>query len=76
MNGIVKNVVVGRNFGFIRACGTEFFFHRDDFSGHWDDLMADVNGARMKVQVEFEEQKSDKGPRAINVRRMDFPNQA
>ncbi len=74
MNGFVKNLVANRNFGFIRADGTEYFFHRDNFSGHWDDLVTDIN-AREKVEVTFDVEESQKGPRATNVRRKDFPNQ-
>ena len=73
MKGIVKNVVANRNFGFIRCSGVEYFFHRDDFTGFWPDLVEDIN-AKAKVEVEFESQDSPKGPRAINVRRTDYPN--
>lgn len=74
MKGIVKNVVANRNFGFIRCSGNEYFFHREDFSGHWDDLVEDIN-KKERVEVEFEEKQSPKGPRAHNVRRLDWPNQ-
>ena len=76
MKGIVKNVIANRNFGFIRANfnNIEYFFHREDFNGHWDDLVADLN-RKERIEVEFEETKSWKGPRASEVRRLDFPNQ-
>lgn len=75
MTGFVKNIVQNRNFGFIRNedNGLEYFFHRDDFSGHWDDLFVDAN--RTKVVVEFDVADSPKGPRAANVRRTDWPNE-
>ena len=79
MNGIVKRIIGNRNFGFIRAdtTGTEYFFRRDDFVGHWDDLVYDAENTSKVVPVEFETSPdSPKGPRAANVRRTDFPNQA
>ena len=76
MTGHVKNLVVKRAFGFIRGeDGKEHFFHKDDFIGHWDDLVTDVE-AKEKVNVEFEVVSSPKGPRASKVRRTDHPNQA
>jgi len=75
MQGIVKNIVVKRAFGFVIANGQEYFFHKDDFNGHWDDLVNDWNN-KDKVSVEFEVTPSPKGPRASKVRRTDFPNQA
>lgn len=73
MKGIVKNIVANRNFGFIRASGVEYFFHRENFNGHWEDLEADIK-KKDRVEVEFEVQDSPKGPRAKDVKRTDFPN--
>jgi cold shock CspA family protein len=77
MTGIVKNIVVKKGFGFIMdpVTRTEYFFHKDDFNGHWDDLVNDWNN-KEEVSVEFEVTPSPKGPRASKVRRTDFPNQA
>lgn len=79
MRGIVKNIIGGRNFGFISdEKGIEYFFHKDDFHGHWADLLYDVEtkGRRM-VPVQFDlSERTDKGPRAENVSRLDHPNQA
>lgn len=75
MLGTIKNIVVKRAFGFIKSDRQEYFFHRDDFNGHWDDLVNDWNNKDV-VPVEFEVKQSDKGPRASNVRRTDHPNQA
>lgn len=75
MIGTVKNIVVKRAFGFIKSNGQEYFFHKDDFNGHWDDLVDDWNN-KEEVSVEFEVTPSSKGPRASKVRRTDFPNQA
>lgn len=75
MNGIVKNLKP--TFGFISASNNgEYFFHKQDFSGHWDDLVVDFNNKDFgKIKVTFEVEESPKGPRASNVRRTDFPNQ-
>lgn len=75
MKGIVKTLVANRNFGFIKGNnGGEYFFHRQDFNGHWEDLEADHKIAQ-NVEVTFDTVESPKGPRAANVRRVDFPNQ-
>lgn len=64
-----------RLFGFIvTPDGKEYFFHRDDFKGHWDDLVADDSDK--DVEVTFDIVESTKGLRADNVSRTDFPNQA
>ncbi len=74
MNGIVKNVIGAKQFGFIRnEQGVEYFFHKDDFNGHWDDLVDDVTN-QDKIPVTFEAKDTPKGPRAANVERLDFPN--
>ena len=65
MVGHLKNVVANRGFGFIRAANTEYFFHRDDFRGNWDDL---VNNQGYQLELEFDVVKAPKGPRAANVR--------
>ena len=62
--------VMDKGYGFIRSNSTEYFFHRDDLSSdiNWIDLCMEVqNGA--KVDVEFDEVASAKGPRAATVRR-------
>jgi cold shock CspA family protein len=80
MKGTVKGIVDNKNFGFIVSESMvrgekEFFFHRDDFAGHWNDLVEDVKGG-YKVPVEFEKVESNRGPRAANIRRTDHPNAA
>jgi len=53
----------------------EYFFHRDDFQGHWDDLCTDFDGGG-QIEVTFEPDSTTKGLRARNVSRIDYPNQA
>lgn len=63
MEGVIKKLFPEKGFGFIKSDdGGEFFFHRSGVSrpGRFDDL---EEGQR----VEFEEEKSDKGPRAVSV---------
>jgi cold shock CspA family protein len=75
MNGTVKTIVSERQFGFIRADinNIEYFFHKDDFEGHWNDLVADFG--KMTIPVSFDEKASSRGPRASSVKRLDFPNE-
>ena len=58
----IKRVVRDRGFGFIRdQTGLEWFFHRTSVAGSFDQLN---DGQR----VSFDEEPSEKGPRAGNVR--------
>jgi len=64
VTGTVKKVVADRGFGFITAeDGQEYFFHRSalDSSLSFEQLTADE-------RVSFEVERSDKGPRANQVR--------
>ena len=60
--GRIKKLVRDRGFGFISDTdGNEVFFHQSSLVGvAFDALKEDEN-------VEFDVEKSDKGPRAINV---------
>ena len=62
-NGIIKRIVKDRGFGFIRDDGgQEWFFHRSSVkAGSFDQLN---EGQR----VSFDEEPSQKGPRAGNIR--------
>ena len=62
-NGIIKRLVRDRGFGFIRDDGgQEWFFHRSSVkAGSFDQLN---EGQR----VVFDEEPSQKGPRAGNIR--------
>ena len=59
-NGTIIKFVDDRGFGFIKADGQdqEIFFHHSSFAGE----------PREGMQVEFETEQSDRGPRAVNVR--------
>lgn len=78
MKGTIKSLS-DKKFGFVKGTnGVEYFFHRDDFSGFWDDLFHDFHeGLKSHAQIEvtFEPGQGLKGPRASNVKRLDFPNQ-
>ena len=60
--GRIKKLVHDRGFGFISDTdGKEVFFHQSSLVGvTFDALKEDEN-------VEFDVEKSDKGPRAVNV---------
>lgn len=77
LKGKIVKIPPGKNFGFIELNGTHYFFHRQDFNGHWDDLLQDIAyDEKTRIYVSFEEAQSEKGPRATNVTRLDHPNQA
>ena len=63
MQGTIKKVVRDRGFGFIHADdGREIFFHRSSLQRlNFDTLMEGE-------KVEFDVERGEKGPRAINVR--------
>lgn len=60
--GKIKKLVRDRGFGFISDTdGSEVFFHRSSVTGgNFESLNEDA-------QVEFDLEKSPKGPRAANV---------
>ncbi len=61
-DGTIKRIVRDRGFGFIRSeRGDEYFFHRSGSESDFDRL---AEGQR----VTFDEERSDKGPRATHVR--------
>lgn len=75
MKGYITNLPEGKFFGFIKVAEKEYFFHRSDFYGHWDELRNDWAKSKMKIEVEFDSVDSDRGPRAANVKRLDWPNE-
>jgi cold shock CspA family protein len=79
MEGIVRTLFADKSYGFIKTEDKDdFFFHRDDFQGHWQDLVKDFQNLSVGIiKVEFvPDYQKNKGPRAYNVRRLDWPNQA
>ena len=65
MNGTIKTVNTERGFGFIStANGREFFFHRSGVLP----AAAQFADLREGDAVTFEEEPSDRGPRAKAVR--------
>jgi cold shock CspA family protein len=71
MKGKVIKLVLERRFGFIEGeDGKEYFFHKDDLNGFFEDLAEDMMKGR-KVDVTFTIVPSPKGPRAAEVTRVD-----
>ena len=63
MKGKIKKLIRERGFGFITAeDGTEVFFHRSALQDINFDTLEEGNS------IEFDLEKGDKGPRAVNVR--------
>jgi len=77
MTGNVKKLMGDKSFGFIWGeNGTQYFFHRNDYLGHWQDLCDDFQrGATIKVEFQPLD-RHPKGPRAENVGRENFPDAA
>ncbi len=73
--GRIIKLLTQKGFGFIAWGETEYFFHRDDFTGHWNDLIEDFEKLGY-VDVTFKETPNPKGPRAAEVRREKFPDAA
>jgi cold shock protein len=66
-NGTVKRIVTDRGFGFIAdEEGKEYFFH---FSGLTGGLA--IESLREGDRVSFDTERSDRGPRATNVTRLE-----
>jgi CspA family cold shock protein len=64
LTGNVKKVVFERGFGFIAADdGQEYFFHRSGL-----DASLDFDRLAAGERVTFDVERSDKGPRARQVR--------
>lgn len=71
MNGEILRVMQDKGYGFIKGeDGAEYFFHKDEFNGFFDDLVEDIEKGR-RIVVKFEPVPSMKGPRASTVVRHD-----
>ena len=64
MSGQIVRVLPDKRFGFVKIGRQDYFFHKDDYQGNWDEL---VNGDR-KLQVNCVIVESPKGPRCADVR--------
>ena len=61
--GTVKRLVRERGFGFITGSdGVELFFHRSAVQGGGFDTLSEGQA------VEFDVERGEKGPRAVNMR--------
>lgn len=61
--GKIKKLIRDRGFGFILDTdGREVFFHRSSL------VDTEFDSIREEQAVEFDVEKSDKGPRAVNVK--------
>lgn len=70
MVGQVRNIPDGKSFGFITTNeGKDYFFHRDDYQGSWNELLKAYkkNNTAQFVLVEFEPIEAPKGLRAAKV---------
>jgi len=73
-SGVLEKVVSTKGFGFIRGDDhKEYFLHRSEFKGFWEDLVNDLN--THPVRLTFTPEKTDKGWRANEASRLDWPNQ-
>lgn len=77
MRGYIKTVNE-KAYAFVKCNGKDYFFHKNDFNGHWYDMVSDFKALKSgeRIEVEFEIGESSKGPCAVNVSRIDWPNQA
>lgn len=67
MIGVLFGIPEGKSFGFIKFEENDYFFHRDDFIGDWNQLVKNFRHGGHTIQLEFEARKSNKGYRAGNV---------
>jgi len=79
LKGHVISMTEVSKYGFIKGeDNVDYFFHQDDFHGFWNDLVNDYHNApNPNIPVTFiKGEPTEKGPRANDVKRTDFPNQA
>jgi len=66
LKGKIKRIIRRRGFGFINAeDGQEVFFHRSALEG------VDFDALEEDSSLEFDLEKGPKGPRAVNVRKIE-----
>ena len=66
MQGTIKKIVTGKNFGFISQEGVDkdVFFHADKLEG------ISFNDIQEGDSVTFDTEDSEKGPAAVNVKKV------
>lgn len=69
MQGYIYKIVT-TTFGFIKSGESEYFFHRDEYKGHWNSLTAAFRSGEPCV-VQFTPENGPKGLRASAVFRID-----
>lgn len=68
MKGKIVNLLTQKMYGFIESeNGQEYFFHKQDLNGDWNELCMDWKLSTQKINVSFEPKSTPKGPRAENV---------
>jgi cold shock CspA family protein len=70
MEGKLKSLNRNKLYGFIKTDKADYFFHRDDFDGHWSDLCDDFD-SKKEITMDFEPTRTSKGLRAAEVSRVD-----
>ena len=60
--GTIKKLVTDKGFGFIDGKGGDLFFHHTAVTG------VQIEDLRVGQQVEYDEGRGPKGPRAENIR--------
>lgn len=74
MTGTIIRLLAKKQFGFIKGEDRlEYFFHREDFNGHWADLIENFDNG-IEVKVQFKNSRTHKGPRAEMVSELDNDN--
>ena len=70
MRGKIKAIIPERYFGFITGNdGIEYFLHKRNFTGSWDQLIKDTVKDRI-IDVVFDAETTPKGKRANNCGRI------
>lgn len=64
--GKVVRINEQKKYGFIYSKQNDYFFHKDDFMGNFDNLINDLN-RNIQTSVTFIPTDTPKGIRAINV---------
>lgn len=76
MEGKIDTINSEKGFAFIAGDDNKrYFFHKTDFSGYWADLVDDYRMGQ-NIKMKFIAGQTEKGLRASDVSRLDFPNQA